>query len=96
MASKYIDPTSIIQVIGNVFNSPRLLDYEDKYTITENDFADQFHKITFGAIYKLHELGAENIGIENILDLAFDFYEKLKYSINQEMELEFFLIKLTK
>jgi hypothetical protein len=34
--------------------------------------------------------------IENILDLAFDFYEKLKYSINQEMELEFFLIKLTK
>ena len=68
MANKYIDPTSIIQVIGNVFNSPRLLDYEDKYTITENDFADPFHKIAFGAIYKLHELGAENIGIENILD----------------------------
>ena len=68
MASKYIDPTSIIQVIGNVFNSPKLLDYEDKYTITENDFADSFHKIAFGAIYKLHELGAENIGIENILD----------------------------
>lgn len=68
MASKYIDPVSIIQVIGNVFNSPRLLDYEDKYTITENDFADQFHKITFGAIYKLYELGAESITIENILD----------------------------
>ena len=68
MASKYVDPVSIIQVIGNVFNSPRLLDYEDKYTITENDFADQFHKITFGAIYKLHELGAESITIENILD----------------------------
>jgi hypothetical protein len=68
MASKYIDPTSIIQVIGNVFNSPRLLDYEDKYTITENDFADTFHKIAFGAIYKLHELGAEAVNIENILD----------------------------
>ena len=68
MASKYIDPTSIIQVIGNVFNSPRLLDYEDKYTITENDFADQFHKIAFGAIYKLHELGAETVSVENILD----------------------------
>ena len=66
MASKYIDPTSIIQVIGNVFNSPRLLDYEDKYTITENDFADQFHKIAFGAIYKLHELGAETVSVENI------------------------------
>ena len=50
MASKYTDATSVIQVIGNVFNSPRLLDYEDKYTITENDFSDQFHKIAFGAI----------------------------------------------
>lgn len=68
MANKYIDPVSVIQVIGNVFNSPKLLDYEDKYTITENDFADQFHKITFGAIYKLHELGAKTITIENILD----------------------------
>ena len=34
--------------------------------------------------------------IENILDLSFHFFEKLKYSINQEMELEFFLIKLSK
>lgn len=34
--------------------------------------------------------------IENILDLSFNFYEKLKYSINQEMELEFFLIKLSR
>ena len=68
MASKYIDPISIIQVIGCVFNTPQLLDYSDKYTITDNDFADQFHKITFGAVYKLHELGAERITIENILD----------------------------
>lgn len=68
MASKYIDPTSIIQVIGCVYNTPQLLDYSDKYTITENDFHDQFHRIVFGAIYKLHELGAENITLENILD----------------------------
>lgn len=68
MASKYIDPTSIIQVIGCVYNTPQLLDYSDKYTITENDFHDQFHRIVFGAIYKLHELGAEHITLENILD----------------------------
>ena len=68
MASKYIDPTSIIQVIGCVYNTPQLLDYSDKYTITENDFHDQFHRVVFGAIYKLHELGAENITLENILD----------------------------
>ena len=68
MASKYVDPTSIIQVIGSVYNTPKLLEYTDKYTITENDFQDQFHKIAFGAIYKLYELGAERITLENILD----------------------------
>lgn len=66
--AKYTDITSIIQVIGNVFNTPQLLDFSDKYTITDNDFPDQFHKIAFGAIYKLHELGAERITLENILD----------------------------
>ena len=66
--AKYTDITSIIQVIGNVFNTPQLLDFNDKYTITDNDFPDQFHKIAFGAIYKLHELGAERITLENILD----------------------------
>ena len=68
MSSKYIDPTAIMQIIGCVFNTPQLLDYTDKYTITENDFQDQFHKIAFGAIYKLHELGAESISLESIGD----------------------------
>ena len=66
--SKYIDSTAIMQVIGCVFNTPQLLEYTDKYTITDNDFPDQFHKITFGAIYKLHELGAEKISLESIAD----------------------------
>ena len=30
------------------------------------------------------------------MELSFQFYEKLKYSINQEIELEFFLVKLSK
>ena len=68
MASKYIDPTSIIQVIGCVFNNPQLLEFTDKYSITDNDFVDQFHKIAFGAIFKLHELGAEKVTVDNILD----------------------------
>ena len=56
MASKYIDPTAIMQVIGCVFNTPQLLDFTDKYTITEEDFPDDFHKIAFGAIYKILSL----------------------------------------
>jgi replicative DNA helicase len=68
MSSKYVDTTAIMQVIGCVYNNPHLLEYTDKYTITENDFQDQFHKIAFGAIYKLYELGAQSISLENIVD----------------------------
>ena len=68
MASKYTDVVSIMQVIGNVFNNPQLLDFTDRYTVIEEDFPDEFHKIAFGAIYKLHELGADKITLENIND----------------------------
>ena len=68
MASKYVDTTSTMQVIGCVFNTPSLLDITDRYSITDNDFADPFHKTIFGAIYKIHELGAKKITLENISD----------------------------
>jgi len=68
MASKYVDVPAIIQVIGSVFKTPQLLDYTDKYSITDEDFPDEFHKIVFGTIYKLHILGAEKISLTNILD----------------------------
>ena len=68
MSSKYIDIPAIVQVIGNVFNNPSLLDMTDKYTVTEEDFVEDFHKIVFGSIYKIYELGAEKVSIENISD----------------------------
>ena len=68
MSSKYVDPTAIMQVIGCCFNNPRLLDLTDKYIITDEDFPDNFHKIVFGSIYKLHELGVDKISLENIVD----------------------------
>lgn len=68
MGNKYIDTTAIMQVIGNVFNNPQLLDFTDKYTINDEDFPDQFHKIAFGAIYKLHELGVQKITLSAIAD----------------------------
>ena len=68
MATKYVDLTSIMQVIGCVFNNPHLLEFSDKYTVTEDDFVDDFHKIAFGTIYKIYELGADKITLENISD----------------------------
>ena len=32
--SKYVDVTSITQVVGCVFNNPNILDQTDKYKIT--------------------------------------------------------------
>ena len=68
MASKYIDTTAIMQVIGCVYNNPKLLEFTDKYTIVDEDFSDTFHKTVFGAIYKLHDLGANSVSLENIAD----------------------------
>lgn len=68
MGSKYVDTTSIMQIIGCVFNSPQLLDITDKYTIVDEDFPDMFHKTIFGAIYKIHELGANKITLKSISD----------------------------
>ena len=68
MPSKYNDIISIMQVIGCVFNNPSLLDYTDKYNINEEDFADQFHRTVFGAIYSIYELGGEKISLRNISD----------------------------
>ena len=68
MPSKYVDVSSIIQVIGCAFKTPQILDYTDKYTITDADFPERFHQIIFGTIFKLHELGAEKITLNNVLD----------------------------
>ena len=68
MPSKYVDVPAIVQVIGCVYKTPQLLDYTDKYSLTDEDFPDMFHKIVFGTIYKLHLLGAERINLTNIID----------------------------
>lgn len=65
--SKYIDTSAIIQVIGNIYNNPNLLDNE-KYHFIEEDFPNSFHKIIFGSIYNLHLMGAKEININTIED----------------------------
>ena len=66
MGSKYVDISACMQVIGDVFINPSLLDLEDKYKFNEQDFPQEFHRILFGSIYNLHQLGAKQISIEDI------------------------------
>lgn len=68
MGSKYVDTTSIVQVIGCVYNNPSILDMTDRYSIIDEDFVDPFHKTLFGAIYKIHELGANKVSLNSITD----------------------------
>ena len=69
---KYYDVPSVMQVIGGVYLKPALIDMTEKYTFNEDDFSgEEFHRILFGAIYNLHQLGADAITpstIENYLE----------------------------
>ena len=67
MASKYNDPTAVIQVIGCVFNNVSILDADDTYTITDDDFTNEFHRIVFGAIYQLHYNGATSVSVPGVV-----------------------------
>lgn len=68
MASKYNDTAAVIQVIGCIYNDQSYLDTNGEYIITEDDFVEDFHKVVYGVIYKLHELGTAKITPETISD----------------------------
>lgn len=65
--ARYVDITSNIQVIGNIFQNPNLIDNEN-YTFNEEDFTENIHKVIFGAIYNLHIFGTKVIDIQTIED----------------------------
>ena len=65
--SKFVDTAAIIQVIGAVFKNPALLD-DERYFFNEQDFPEKFHKILFGSIFNLHQLGVESVTIDTIED----------------------------
>lgn len=67
MASKYVDNTSIVQVVGCIYNNPMLLD-NDVYVISENDFPDEFHRVLIGSMFKLHEDGVMRFTLATIND----------------------------
>ena len=91
--NKYVDVTAITQVIGTLYNHPELLDEEDKYKICEEDFVEDFHKIVFGSIYKLHELGVKEMTLENISDFLHTREKSLAiYSANKGEE---YLLKVS-
>lgn len=66
--SKYYDTTAVIQLIGCSILSPSLLDDDGKYFFDEKDFTNDFHRVVFGVVFNLHQMGAQNIGVQAIED----------------------------
>lgn len=67
-SSKYIDISSINQIIGCIFSNSKILDADDKYFFSEEDFVESLHKIVFGTIYNLHQHGVKEITLASIED----------------------------
>lgn len=66
--SKYYDTTAAIQVIGCVLNNPRLLDEDSVYSYSEKDFANDFHKVIFGGLYNLYNMGTTKLSTRVLED----------------------------
>lgn len=66
--SKYYDTTAAIQVIGCVLNNPHLLDEDGSYTFSELDFVNEFHKVIFGSLYNLYNMGTTNLNTKTVED----------------------------
>lgn len=85
--ARYVDIPSNMQVIGNIFLNPNLIDNEN-YTFYEEDFTETIHKVIFGAIYNLHVLGTKVIDIQTIEDyLAVRPKEYAVYKTNNGRDL---------
>ena len=92
MKSNYIDVNAIMQVIGCVFNDNSLLNLEDRYQISETDFCNDFHKIIFGSIYHLHNMGVNKVSIADIENFLSAREERLAvYKENKGSE---YLVKI--
>jgi len=82
-----------MQVIGNIYLNPSLLDETDRYHFYSEDFTEDFHKVLFGAIYNLHQLGAAEITPITIEDYLEKFPKKMAvYQLNKGTE---YLTKLS-
>jgi replicative DNA helicase len=66
LGSQYYDVSSVVQVIGCTLKNPSLLDDEGKYFYNEVDFANDFHRVVFGAINNLYQMGAKSVSCIDI------------------------------
>ena len=83
---KYVDIPSVVQIIGCIYKNPSLLENE-MYFFNEDDFTEEFHKILFGTMYNLHQLGAKEFSLNAIEDYLSNRPKSLAtYKVNKGAE----------
>ena len=87
MSSKYVDISAITNVIGNIFNNPKILEAEDKYFFLEDDFVDEFHQIAVEPLINLYKTGVKEFTLNAINDyFAVRPRKKAIFDSNKGME----------
>ena len=66
--SKYIDTSAALQVIGCTIQNPSLLAEDGVHFYSEEDFTNDLHKVVFGAIFNLHQMGTNHITPQAVED----------------------------
>lgn len=64
----YYDTSAAIQVIGCTILQPNLLNEDGQYFYSADDFVTEIHRVAFGAVFNLHQMGAERIAPKTIED----------------------------
>lgn len=67
-SNRYAEIPNLVQVIGCIYKNPKVLERDDKYKFNEQDFYDDFHKLVFGCMYNLWQLGAKELTLPAIED----------------------------
>ena len=65
---RYYDTSAALQVIGCTIIDPSLLEEDGRYFYNESDFVADIHRVAFGAIFNLHQMGAEKITPKTVED----------------------------
>lgn len=64
--SKYVDTESCIQLIGCLIKNPSLFDESGVYFFVEEDFPTELHKIIFGSLWNMWQMGARSFSVSRL------------------------------
>ena len=72
IANNVYDNTAALQILGCAMKKPELVADNAQYEFADRDFVTDIHRVCFGAIYNLAQMGATEVTVETISDYLSD------------------------